>query len=110
MEFDQEQLNELGHQCERVEVLADGPHHFILLTNLELISDGKVVVMDALLCPFAHTGYATRLFLAEPLSHKQKNWTIHQLLGRNWHTWSWKGVEANQRLSQILASHLTALI
>lgn len=110
MAFEQSQLDELAHQCEQVSIHTEGQNDFVLLSQLQLETDGRAVVMDALLCPSAHTGYSTRLFLSEQVPGKGNNWKQHQILGRNWHTWSWNQVPETQRLVQILASHLRALV
>lgn len=64
---------------------------------------------EALLCPQERDGYLTRLFLAQPVTNRGGNWTVHRILDRNWHTWSWQGIAANQRLAQILLGHLRGL-
>jgi hypothetical protein len=110
MEFEQSQLDELIRQCGQVDIHAEGQNHFILLSKLQFETDGKTVTVDALLCPSAHSGYATRLFLSEQIPSKGNNWNQHQILGRNWHTWSWRDISETQRLAQILAGHLKALI
>ncbi len=110
MEFEQSQLDELVCQCDRVDIHTEGQNHFILLSNLQFETDGKTVTMDALLCPSSHTGYATRLFLSEQILNRGNNWNQHQILGRNWFTWSWRDISESQRLAQILAGHLKALI
>ena len=72
-------------------------------------------VLDALLCPGPHSGYATRLFLAEPIPERDRiqgqaaNWTVHSILGRAWHSWSWQNVQASLPLHQMLLAHLHAL-
>ena len=111
MEFEQSQLNELIPQCEQVEIHNEGQSHFVLLSKLQFETDGETVTLDALLCPSAHTGYATRLFLSKQILNKgHLNWSQHQILGQNWHTWSWSNISESQRLAQILAGHLKALI
>ena len=65
--------------------------------------------VEALLCPQQHGGYATRLFLSSPVPGKGANWSVHQILGKTWHTWSWNGVPATLRPLQILLGHLDAL-
>jgi hypothetical protein len=75
------------------------------------LSDEKTAV-DALLCPMQHpSGYMTRLFLESPFlgAGKSNNWTTHRILERQWHTWSWQGIQPTDAPLQILAAHLRAL-
>ena len=73
-----------------------------------LVLPGQEGTCEALLCLSEHSGYATRLFLSVPVSGKGTNWTIHQILDRAWHTWSWRDVTAGRPV-EILANHLQAL-
>ncbi len=97
--------------CPDAAALQDADKDYIFLPALKIASDGKVVVMDALLRAGEHSGYATRLFLAQPLPSKGRGggWTAHTICGRTWHTWSWNNVPANLPLPQILLEHLWAL-
>lgn len=74
---------------------------------IEVAGQGQVV--DLLLCPAEHSGYQTRLFFDRPFPQRAANWTVHTLLGRSWHTFSWNGVAANQPWEQILLAHLAVL-
>ncbi|KZC24017.1 hypothetical protein RHOFW104T7_10925 [Rhodanobacter thiooxydans] len=70
---------------------------------------GQRQTADLLLCPAELGGYQTRLFFDRPFPQRAANWTVHTLLGRSWHTFSWNGVQANQPLEQILLAHLAVL-
>jgi hypothetical protein len=94
----------------------DGPVKFIYIPELPVEVVEKTYVLDALLCPEHHSGYSTRLFLSERISERQSsikgnaaNWTTHGILGRQWHSWSWQNVAADQSLFSMLANHLAAL-
>jgi hypothetical protein len=104
-----EQLQALAGLCASAQIVQEGGIVYVFLSKLTIRSGGVNHVVDAILCPAAHSGYATRLFLSQPFPAKAANWTIHQILGRPWHTWSWQGVPAELPLSQILLCHLDAL-
>ncbi len=93
----------------------DGPYELIHFPKLAIQVGGEELKLEALLCPQAHKGYVTRLFLSQSLRSfpsvraKTANWTSEPFLGRQWHTWSWQGVSADQPLLSMLAAHLRAL-
>jgi hypothetical protein len=66
-------------------------------------------VLDALMALHQHSGYPTRLFLAQRVQGRGQNWTVHHVLGRTWHTWSWNYVKADRRPAEVLAEHLRGL-
>ena len=115
MSTTEERLAPLKRVYEGALALVDGVYTFFAIPALPVTVGGSVRHMDALLCSQHHSGYMTRLFLAEPVDERQSidgqpaNWTQHPILGRTWHSWSWQGVEADQPLLQILAAHLKAL-
>src|SRR6185312_4496046 len=100
-----EHISELQLICPGAQEMPESGITYIFLPALT-ISDS--VVVDALLCPQQHSGYPTRLFLAQPIAGKGANWSVHAILSRQWHTWSWNYVAADQTLAQILAQHLRA--
>ncbi len=101
-------LAELRAICAGAQPLTDGPYEFIHLPGLRIQTNGTTVVRDGLLCMKEHSGYATRLFLAEPIPGKGQNWTMHTIVGRQWHTPSWSNVTADLPAREILACHLRA--
>lgn len=104
-----DEVAELELICGKVsEYQAEG-RRLLLLEKVPLPGDGSSSTREGLLCPEERDGYATRLFLSAPVNGKGTNWTRHRILDREWHSWSWKDVPANQRLSQILAGHLKGL-
>ena len=98
-----------------VKVLSDGGRDYVFLPRQAILVGDVRHEMDALLCPGEHTGYATRLFLAQPIAERPTirgqpaNWTPHTILGRTWHSWSWRDVSATLPLSQMLLAHVSAL-
>lgn len=87
--------------------LTEQGRRYIYLPTLTLPGSGDS--REALLCLSEHSGYATRLFLSAKVEGKGENWTIHQILDRPWHSWSWRDVTANRRPIEVLANHLRAL-
>jgi len=104
-----EHLVPLGAVCARAQVMNEAGIEMVALEGLKLRSDSAVHVVDALLCPSMHSGYQTRLFLSQPFPQKCNNWSIHQFLGRAWHSWSWQGVPADLPLLEMLMCHLDPL-
>ena len=111
MNLSDDKLASLREICPEASFLSDGGKDYIVLPNLKISTDGKLIVMDALLRPGEHSGYSTRLFLAEPLPSRGRGggWTVHSICGRTWHTWSWRDVPETLPLCQILLEHLWAL-
>ena len=94
---------------------SEGGHDYVYLPGLQVEVGGVVRVLDALLGITPIGGYVTRLYLAEPILERTSingqaaNWTTHMVLGRPWHTWSWRDVPPTLPLIQILLAHLRAL-
>jgi hypothetical protein len=101
-----EQLQELVDLCGDAREMAECGKAFVYFPHLKLPCGTEV---EGLLCPEAHSGYATRLFLSQAISGRGGNWTVHHILGKTWHSWSWKDVNSQLRLAQMLAEHLRAL-
>jgi hypothetical protein len=99
----------LAGLCESVQEFQEGGVTYVYLANLKIRVGGTAFVVDALLCPTTYAGYFTRLFLSQAFPQKGANWTVHQILGRTWHSWSWQGVPADLPLQQMLLCHLDAL-
>ncbi len=113
MSIDESQIGALRDLCDEISILTEGPHTFVFLKCLRFLCGGNPLKVDALLCPQEHSSYATRLFLEQkhsyPLSDgNEPNWQVHSILGKPWHTWSWKDVSADQTLLEILSGHLDA--
>lgn len=104
-----EQLRALEGLCESAQTMNEGAQEIVYLAKLKIRVGGAYHVVDAILWPGQHAGYTTRLFLSQPFRGKAANWTVHQILGRPWHSWSWQGVPADLPLLQMLLCHLDAL-
>jgi hypothetical protein len=102
-------LQALAGVCQSVEEFQEGAVTYVYLSNVKIKVAGSPFVVDALLCPSTHAGYTTRLFLSQPFPQRAANWTVHQILGRAWHSWSWQGVPADLPLEKMLLCHLDAL-
>lgn len=109
MTISADQLQPLQSLCDGVHVLPEGPYEYIHFMKLKVRVAGANHIVDAILCPAAHSGYTTRLFLSQSFPGRGANWSVHQILGRQWHTWSWQGVPASLPLPQMLLCHLDAL-
>jgi hypothetical protein len=99
-------LDEILALDPRASVIEEGGLTYIYLPVL-ILPDGAPA--EALLCLAGRDGYPTRLFLSRLVSGKGNNWSLHRILDKAWHTWSWKDVPPNLRPIDILMSHLDAL-
>jgi hypothetical protein len=109
------QIESLQAACPGATEKHEAGYHFVFLPQLKVPVGDQVKVMDALLALTSHSGYATRLFLNEQIAERSTingqpaNWTEHQILGKNWWTWSWRDIPTNLPWIQILLAHLRAL-
>ena len=79
------------------------------LPCLKVVTLEGVMELDALLVPFEHSGYRTRLFTEKQiLSQNAKNWTAHTVCGKSWWVCSWNEVPSALPWIDILANHLRA--
>ena len=110
MEFSAEQLQELRELCPGAQPCGEGGVPYIFLPQLSLPEGCTPAQIDALLCPTAHHGYTSRLFLAQRISSPQsRNWSTEtRIMERTWYAISWKFEQPNLRLAQILALQLRA--
>lgn len=104
-----DQVAELQLLCGKVTEFQEGGKRLLLLERLVLPAGCEPREVEALLCPQERDGYQTRLFLTQPIPGKGSNWSVHRILDRSWHSWSWQGISPNQRLIQILRGHLRGL-
>lgn len=98
-------LVEVKRVCPLAEEMSEAGLPYLLLPKLKL-PDGQIV--DGLLSLQPRDGYPTRLFLSMRTS-KTLNRSCHRILERDWHTWSWTGVDSSLRPVEILLRHLAAL-
>ncbi len=114
MSIDEDQLASLRAINPEAKVFTESGTAFVLLPRQPIQVGEDRREMDALLCPGTHSGYTTRLFLDQPIADRSTikgqaaNWTVHNILGRAWHTWSWQNVSASLPLPQMLLAHLHA--
>jgi hypothetical protein len=92
--------------CTSAREMTEAGVRYIYLAGLRFCSSGITLTRDALLCPVPHSGYVTRLFLSEPVPARGSNWNQFHILGKSWHTPSFKDVSNSQPLVEILAAHL----
>lgn len=107
-----ESLLPIAELCDgKVSFRKEGKRELIHMERLRFWVGTKQCVMDAILClNHENPTYPTKLYLAENVGGAGINW--HEsgyLLGRNWPTFSWRDVPANQPYIDILAAHLAAL-
>jgi hypothetical protein len=103
------QLAALRRINRRAELWDEGGRPLVYLPSMLVQHNGGKVTVDGLLCPRDHASYTTRLFLSLPFPNRGQNWTVHQIMGRAWHTMSFNNVPASLRWSEILAIHLGQL-
>lgn len=104
-----ERVDALRQVFPDLQVVAEAGADFVYLPKLPIRHAGEDRVVNGLLRPSVGEGYATRLYLSEPLHQRGGNWTQHSLIGKTWHTWSLQGIPAELPLDQMLAAHLRAL-
>lgn len=105
---DDDALAELRQVCRGASLKAEAGQSFVDLPGLKIPVGTEIVVRDALLTLQGHSGYASRLFLSQPIAApRTQNWTTHTVLGRAWHTPSWNNV-APGRPVEMLLQHLKA--
>jgi hypothetical protein len=102
-------LDEIRRVCSEAKEMEEGGLAYLYMPKLKLPKGCEPQVMDGLLCLHSREGYLTRLFLSARVSNKSLNWSSHRIFEREWHTWSWNGVNANLRPIEILLGHLRAL-
>jgi hypothetical protein len=101
-------LGDVRRVCPGASLKTEAGQSFVDLPGLKIPVGNDVVVRDALLTLQGHSGYASRLFLSQPIqSPRTANWTVHTVLGRAWHTPSWNNV-APGRAVEMLLQHLKA--
>ena len=102
MMLPQEVLAELQAVCPRASLKAEGGQEFIDLPDLKIRSGGAILVRDGLLSLQQHSGYTSRLFVAQPIPNRGANWTTHNVMGRTWHTPSWNHVPTGRPVEMLL--------
>ncbi|WP_035968396.1 hypothetical protein [Bradyrhizobium sp. WSM1417] len=107
-----ESLRPIAQLCDGVvSFQTEGWRKLIYMEKLRFRVGSSSHVMDAILClNHDNPAYPTKLYLAANVGGEGLNWNEQAyLLGRNWPTFSWKDVPADQPYVDILAAHLSAL-
>lgn len=110
MDFPAEQIAELKEICPHAQQYEETSIPYFFLPKLPMPDGCSPAEVDALLCPTAHHGYTSRLFLAERIQSRQsRNWSTQaRIMERMWHAISWNIPQTDLRLAQILALQLRA--
>lgn len=105
------ELRPIAELCDgEVSRRTDSWRQLIYMQGLRFYVGGVERKLDALLClNHNNATYPTKLYLAENVGGGV-NWNeTAYILGRQWHTFSWRDVHRNQRIIDILAAHLAAI-
>lgn len=110
MNFSEDHISELNRIYPNAQMAQEGGLTFFLLPDIELPDGCNPKRVDALFCPMPRDGYTSRLFFSERIgSCNNPNWNGNaRILDRTWFAISWK-ISVNQRLVQMIRSHLDAL-
>jgi hypothetical protein len=84
------------------ELMTEAGQEFVHLPRLLIESGGTTYAREAVLSLRAHSGYTSRLLLSEPIPGRGQNWTVQNVLGRNWHTPSWNNIGSGLPLDMLL--------
>lgn len=104
------ELTQIQQLCEGlVQRMTEGQQQYIHMPGLHFRVKGNATVMEALLClNYPNPSYPTKLYLPTKLG-LGLNWNDSpSILGKVWHSWSWKDVRPTQSPFAILAGHLEA--
>jgi hypothetical protein len=108
----QDQLDELKATFPGVAIAEEGSLTYVLFEELVLPTGCSPANTRALLCPSPRDGYPSRLFLSQKIDHKGQgqNWNAAGvvILGERWWAVSWNTHCADQRLVNMVGSHLQA--
>ena len=108
--INQDQLAELRSVYPEAAPMDEGGIAYVHLPRLLLPAQCSPRQVEGLLRPGpGPDGYTTRLYLSSPFPTRGQNWTVHQILAKTWHTFSFNNVPADLRLIEILANHLKVL-
>lgn len=110
MEFPREEIEELVKIYPKVQMAEESGLTYFFLPNLDLPENCIPDKLDALFCPMNRDGYKSRLFFADKITGcPERNWNGQaRILDRTWVAMSWN-INPNQRLIQLICSHLDAL-
>ncbi len=109
----QDQIDELKGLYSGLSLIEEAGIQYLLIPNLVLPKGWDPARLDVLLCPTARDGYPSRLFFAQRISGPRPlNWNANgvRIGEKNWHAFSYRIGASAQRLAQMVACHLTALV
>lgn len=90
-------------------LLTEGGNPVVFLPKFSFRAAAANVVMDLLLVPFFHTGYATRVFFERQIAERGANWRNYRVTDREWWAPSFNNVPASLPWTAILCAHLRDL-
>lgn len=114
MKATEHEMEALRAICPAATPMSEGGNEYVYLPGLRIPVDDEVLQRDALL-GLTPAGYGVRLYLSDPIPRRQSiggnpaNWSSPTILGRAWHTWSWRGVPREQPAIRCLAELLSVL-
>lgn len=112
MRYPVEQLEELkAHIGSEIREYEEGGYIYLYIPGLKMPQGCTPEHTDALLCPFFHGGYTSRLFLKERIqTPKVVNWNGEVfVLGYRWYAFSYNGVKDMPLLNMVM-SHLRGMV
>jgi hypothetical protein len=82
----------------------------VLIPNLVILGKETTLKRNAVLIPWQHSGYSTRLFLDEKIEGTGREWQQQYLAVVSASYWSisYNGIDASNRWLHILAAHMSA--
>ena len=106
----EDDILEIRAVCPDAAPMQEGGAVYVYLPKLLLPAGCDPPEVEALLRPGqGPDGYTTRLFLSHAFPSKGQNWTVHHILDKTWHTFSYNNVPSDLRLIEILANHIKVL-
>ena len=91
------------------ELWHEGQQPIVYVPKLPIRARGRMLSRDVLLWPAGREGYATRLFVSEPIeAPNAKNWNVFSIAGGKWHACSWNEVNADLPWLEMILAHLRA--
>lgn len=101
-------FEELRRVYPTAQKVQEGQRLLAFLPGLMVSTSAGPRKVNALLYPYDHNGYQTRLFFSEQLpSHA--NFSAFNVCGATWYAPSWQGISASLPWSEIVANHLRAI-
>ena len=107
------EIAELNQLCAGAKVMTEADSVYVFMPALKLPKGCTPATIDALLrIKSPLTDYPTRLFFTSAFaSPKAVNWTpAVVILQRQWTAYSWKDIQPDRPLIELVAEHLRALV